>query len=39
MVGFKSFCSAQKLIAGIEAMQMVKKGQLHCPDGQAISAA
>ena len=30
---------AQKLIAGIETMHMVKKGQLHCPGGQAMSAA
>jgi transposase-like protein len=28
MMGFKSFWSAQRLIAGIEAMHMVKKGQL-----------
>ena len=39
MLGFKSFWSAQKLIAGIETMHMVKKGQLHCPGGQAMSAA
>ena len=39
MMGFKSFWRAQKLIAGIETMHMVKKGQLHCPDGQAMSAA
>lgn len=39
MLGFKSFWSAQKLIAGIEAMAMVKKGQLHCPNGQPMSAA
>ena len=39
MLGFKSFWSAQKLIAGIETMHMVKKGQLHCPKGQAMSAA
>ena len=39
MMGFKSFWSAQKLIAGIETMHMVKKGQLHCPGGQAMSAA
>jgi hypothetical protein len=31
---FKSFCSAQKMIAGIETMHMVKKRQLHCPKGQ-----
>ena len=39
MMGFKSFWSAQKLIAGIETMHMVKKGQLQCPGGQAMSAA
>jgi transposase-like protein len=31
MMGFKSFWSAQKLIAGIETMHLVKKGQLDCP--------
>jgi putative transposase len=39
MMGFKSFWSAQKLISGIETMHMVKKGQLHCPGGKAMSAA
>ena len=39
MLGFKSLWSAQKLIAGIETMHMIKKGQLHCPDRQAMSAA
>jgi transposase-like protein len=39
MLGFKSFWSAQRLIAGIETMHMVKKGQLHCANGQAMSAA
>ena len=38
MLGFKSFWSAQKLIAAIETMHMIKKGQLHCPDRQAMSA-
>ena len=38
MLGFKSFWSAQKLIAGIETRHMVKTGQLHCPSGQAMSA-
>ena len=37
MMGFKSFWSAQKLIAGIETMHMIKKGQLHCPSGQVTS--
>jgi hypothetical protein len=31
MMGFKSFESAVKIIAGIETMHMVKKGQLGCP--------
>ncbi len=39
MLGFQSFWSAQKLIAGIETMHMVKKGQLHCPNPQPMSAA
>ena len=39
MQGFKSFWSAQKLIAGIETMHMVKKGQLQCPSGKTTSAA
>jgi putative transposase len=39
MMGFKSFRSAAKIIAGIETMHMIKKGQLDCPDGQRISAA
>jgi transposase-like protein len=39
MLGFKSFWSAQKLLAGIETMHMVKKGQLDCPKGQPMSAA
>lgn len=39
MLGFKSFWSAQILIAGIEAMHMVKKGQLQCLGCQPMSAA
>jgi transposase-like protein len=39
MLGLKSIRAAQKLIAGIETMQMVKTGQLDCPNGQTISAA
>ena len=30
---------ARAVIAGIETMHMIKKGQLQCPDGQASSAA
>ena len=39
MMGFKSFGSAVKIIAGIETMHMVKKGQLGCPGGLAFSPA
>jgi putative transposase len=39
MLGFKSFRCASILIAGIETMHMIKKGQLDCPEGQASSAA
>jgi hypothetical protein len=39
MLGFKSFRCASILIAGIETMHMIRKGQLDCPEGQALSAA
>ena len=39
MMGFKSFGSAVKIIAGVETMHMLKKGQLRCPGGLAFSAA
>ena len=39
ILGFKSFRSSMKLIAGIETMHMIKKGQLRCPNRQAMSAA
>lgn len=39
MMGFKSFGSAAKIIAGIETMHIVKKGQLGCPVGLAFTAA
>ena len=39
MLGLKDFNCARRLIAGIETMHMVKKGQLDCPEGQALSAA
>ena len=38
MMGFKSFWSAVKIVAGIETMHMIKKGQLGCPGGLAFSA-
>jgi hypothetical protein len=39
MMGFKSFRSAVKIIAGIETMHMIRKGQLACPGGLAFSTA
>lgn len=39
MLGFKDFHCAAKLIAGIETMHMVRKGQLNCPAGKVTSAA
>jgi transposase-like protein len=39
MLGFKSFWSAHILIAGIETMHMIRKGQMDCPAGQTMSAA
>jgi len=38
MLEFKSFWLAQRLIVGIETMHIVKKGQLHCLNGQTTSA-
>ena len=39
LLGFKSFRSAARLIAGIETMHMIKKGQLRCPGGLEFSHA
>ncbi len=39
MMGFKTFWSATKIIASIETMHMIKKGQLSCPGGLAFSPA
>ena len=39
MLGFKTFRCARALIAGIETMHMIRKGQLDVPEGQASSAA
>ena len=38
MLGFKSFWSA-RMIAGIETMHMIRKGQMDCPGGQTTFAA
>jgi len=39
MLGFKSFHCASILLAGIETMHMIKKGQLDRPTAQASTAA
>ncbi|MEA3277269.1 MAG: IS6 family transposase [Pseudomonadota bacterium] len=39
MLGFKSFWSARRTLAGIELMHMLKKDQMIAGDGQALSAA
>ena len=38
MLGFKSFLTAQIVIAGIETMHMLRKGQMDCPAGSTASA-
>lgn len=39
MLGFKGFRCAARIIAGIETMHMIRKGQMRCPEGQPMSAA
>ena len=39
MLGFKSFWSARIIIAGIEIMHMIRKGQMNWPEGSTMSAA
>jgi len=39
MLGFKSFWSARIIIAGIETMHMIRKGQLDCRADSTMSAA
>ena len=39
MLGFKSFRRAQTLLAGIEVVQMIRKGQYHHPKGDGLSPA
>jgi len=39
MLGFKSFWRARIVIAGIETMHMLRKGQMDCPAGSTASAA
>ena len=38
MLGFKCFRCARALIAGIETMRMIRKGQMDCLEGHASSA-
>jgi IS6 family transposase len=37
MLGFKSFKTAEKTIAGIEVMHMIRKGQVECNHSSALS--
>jgi hypothetical protein len=39
MLSFQFVRSARILLAGIDTMHMIKKGQLDCPNGQVASAA
>jgi len=39
MAGFKSFRRAQTVLAGIELVHMIRKGQYQHPDGDGLSAA
>jgi putative transposase len=39
VLGFKSMCCARILLAGVEAMHMIRKGQLINPDGLVVSAS
>ena len=39
MLGFKSFRAAAKVLAGIELMHMIRKGQLHFAGSDAMSFA
>ncbi|PKB89445.1 integrase [Ewingella americana] len=39
MLGFKSFRRAQTILAGIELIQMIRKGQLQHPAGDGLSSA
>jgi transposase-like protein len=39
MMGFKNFHPAQRTLAGIEVMAMIKKGQMSVPAGDEKSPA
>lgn len=38
MMGFKTFHAARRLIAGMETMHMIHKGQMNCRKGSTTSA-
>lgn len=38
MMGLKSFWTARRILAGIETMHMIRKGQMSCPKGSHTSA-
>ena len=38
MLGFTSFWCAARIIAGVEPVHMIKKGQLCCLQGKPLSA-
>ena len=39
MLGFKNFCSAQRTLAGIGLMRMLKKGQMRYQAGMSKTPA
>ncbi len=39
MLGFKNFSCAQSILAGIETMHMIRKGQMCCPKEITLSSA
>jgi transposase-like protein len=39
MMGFKSFRAARNVLAGIELMHMVRKGQMIVAEGEELSFA
>ncbi|OMF06061.1 hypothetical protein BK127_31465 [Paenibacillus sp. FSL H7-0331] len=38
MLGFRSLATAEKTIAGIEALHLIRKGQVECNHSSALSA-
>jgi putative transposase len=39
MMGFMSFWAARRILAGVETMHMIRKGQMSCPKGAVTPAA